>query len=285
MKQRQTKSLTLLILCGLFTLTSCGQQALPAAPALASVDQQPLPTALAQGDRLQQAAHTLARYGITLNPAQVTQVKQGSVTFYTVPTNKPDIAVTLLAEGERVLTISAVQTAATITVTDLDTSAVTVARIQADGTAVSEQFGYARLDTSLTAIVAQSPVTEAAQAAVRAQAAALAQCTGSVPASLLQARAQAQNDYSSYNTQLGIAIAAQAGASAAVLVACGATVVTVGVSTPTCIGAAGLLATAVTNVEEKTRQREDAAIKIEYAQLAITQWKSDYAKNNNCIWY
>ncbi|UBV44705.1 hypothetical protein LAJ19_16220 (plasmid) [Deinococcus taeanensis] len=163
---------------------------------------------------MHQAAQILVRYGITPHPAQATQVKQRSVTFYTVSTNKPDIAVTLLAEGECVLSISAVQTAGTITVTVLDTSAVTVARIQADGRAVSEQFGFARLDTSLTAIVAQSPVTEAAQAAVTAQAAALAQCTGSVPASLLQARSQAQNDSSSYDSQLAIAIAAQAAASA-----------------------------------------------------------------------
>ncbi|UBV44704.1 hypothetical protein LAJ19_16215 (plasmid) [Deinococcus taeanensis] len=46
-----------------------------------------------------------------------------------------------------------------------------------------------------------------------------------------------------------------------------------GASTPACIAAA-TLAGAIMSVEVKTRQRQDAAIKIESAQLAITQWKS-----------
>ncbi|MDK2013547.1 MULTISPECIES: hypothetical protein [unclassified Deinococcus] len=284
MKHPKFKNAALVVVSCFFALTSCGQQALPTAPTTV-IEQAALPTALAEGERLQQAAQTLGRFGITMNPSQATRVQQGSVTFYTVPTNKADVTVTILAEGNLVLSISSVQKGETITVTDLDTSAVTVAHPKVDGTVKVVRFGYASLDRSLTTIVAQSPVTEETKTALSAQAAALKQCSGSVPASLLQAREQANNDVASYNSQIGAAIAWQTAASAAMYLACGTAPLTAGTTAAACAVAIGALGQAIMNVEDKTRLRNDAQIRVQYSQEAINQWKSDYASNNNCVWY
>lgn len=280
------KRSALLVLSAVLTLSSCAQQGTPTPTRTATIERTALPGDIAQGERLHATAATLAPFGITLNLMDATRVQQDDVTYYTVATNHADLNVTVLAQGSLVLAVNLVRLDTTrITVTDLDTGAVTVARRQADQTVVAERFGFARLSTNLTDIVAQSPVTPSAQDALTTQAAALKQCAGSVPANLLQARAQAQNDLNSYSNQVGIAVAAQAAASAAVAVACGATVVTAGVSAPACIAAGASLAAAVLNVEDKTRQREDASIRVQYSQEAITQWKSDYAANNGCVWY
>lgn len=285
MENAKIKRSAFLLLTGFFALTSCGHSALPAQFPSAPVGHTSVPHHITFSNRVEQAIQTLKPFGITLNTDQATSVQHGSITFYNVPTNRPETTVTLVADGATILSISVVRSGDTMTVTDLETSAVTITRPQADGSVLAEDFGYADLDVSLTAIISDAPPTEAGQAAVIAQAAALKQCTGSVPANLLQARTQAQNDISSFNNQIGIAIAGQVLASGAVALACGATVITVGVATPACIAAGSALTAAILTVEDKTRARNDAVIRAEYAQLAITQWKSDTASNNACAWY
>jgi hypothetical protein len=226
----------------------------------------------------------LQNAGVKIKTSNVLKLTDGNSESYTFSTDQSLLKLIALYRESQLQTVSLVETGAKTTVTDFTTKAVTVVAKDASGQSRLAQFGYANFGNSvesLSSIASALPIERTS--AIRPQAGST-QCTGGVPANLLQVRAQAQNDASAYQGQLGTAVAAVAGASAAVLIACGATVVTVGASTPPCIAAGTAYATAFTNAQEKTRQRDDANIRVQYSQSAIDQWKSSYASSSNCTW-
>lgn len=281
MKRIREKTASIL-LAGLMVLTGCGMTPAPLAGApdlsLASVE---APDMLTRAPEFEAARRTLSEAGVRLDLRKVLKLHRSGQDAYVLSTDQADLRVIALVRDDRVLTVSLVRTADTTTVTDLSTQAVTVVR--QDGRAALA-FGYAAFSgsrDSLLRIASSTPperkIPITAQAGTR-------QCTGSVPANLLQAREQAQDDAAHHQEQLAVAIAAVAATSATVLAACGLTTLTGGVSSPACIGAVGLYAGALQNAQEKTRQRDDANIRKKYAQLAIDQWKSSHASSHDCHW-
>lgn len=284
MKTKSVKNRLLVVLSFSLPLSSCSQMATPAAPHdyLAIEQDQRLPEQMTKNTLLKSAFDNLLKSGTIPRTDRVSTIQQGSATLFLIPTSQPGVQVAVVSEGDLILSISALHDGANRVVTDLNTAAVTVLQPLPGGQFRVVDSGYADFGRSLFRIASKTaPFVDA----LRTQAAALAQCTGSVPSNLLQARAQARNDYNSYQDQLGAAVATHAAFGAALLIACGATVVTVGVSSGACILAGAAYTRSILDVQEKTRQRNDASIRLQYSQQAIDDWKSNYASSQGCVWY
>lgn len=209
---------------------------------------------------------------INLQFNKMLTVNKGSIENYLIPTNLENITINIFKNKQGTIqNISLIKTdGANIVVSDLLTGAVTVLLKNGQNTQVIKS-GYTDFKPgNLTKIVSNNLNNTQKLTSLSPK------DDKNVPNDLLQKRDQAKNDIRSYQEQVAIATAAVAAASAGVLVTCGATIVTLGVSTGGCLATGAALATAYITGEDKLRQLDDAKIRLDYAQKDINKWKSDH---------